>query len=125
MTETEAPSAHHGGVANFYRKAEHFSIEELCLHDPNTTRFQLVTGQWRWYIVECYIYHNDESTIDDVAAATRDQSYRDNLLLAGEFNINLADLEVTPWLEAISDELAAAGLMDMRLHFLPQSDLWL
>ena len=32
VTVTEAPRAHHGGVAVFYHEAEHFSIEELCLN---------------------------------------------------------------------------------------------
>ena len=42
---TAAPSACHGGVTVFYRKAEHFTIEEFCLHGPNVISFQLVT--WR------------------------------------------------------------------------------
>ena len=37
------PSAHRGGVTIFYREAEHFAIEELCLHGPNVISFQQVT----------------------------------------------------------------------------------
>ena len=48
---TEAPSAHRGGVVIFYREAEHFAVEEICLHDPNVTSFNLVTGRRRWHVV--------------------------------------------------------------------------
>ena len=41
---TEVPSAHCGGVAIFYREAEHFAIEELRLHGPNVIIFQMVMG---------------------------------------------------------------------------------
>ena len=41
--------------------------------------------------------------------------------MAGEHNINIAEPEGTPRVEAIVDELAAAGIEDMGLHFLPRS----
>ena len=50
-TATAAVSAHCGSVTVFYRKAEHFAIEELHLHDPNVVGFQVVTGKRRWHIV--------------------------------------------------------------------------
>ena len=49
----------------------------------------------------------------------RDRPYRDYLLVAGDFNSNLEELEETPWSEAIMDKLTATGKMDMGLHFLP------
>ena len=48
---TEAPSAHRGGVAIFYREVEHFSVEEIYLHGLNVIRFKLVTGRRRWHVV--------------------------------------------------------------------------
>ena len=48
MAET---SAHSSDITFFYRKTEHFAIEELCLQSPNVIRFQLVTGRQRWHIV--------------------------------------------------------------------------
>ena len=41
---SEAPSAHIGGVAVFYHKAENFTLEALCLHGANVVRFQLASG---------------------------------------------------------------------------------
>ena len=67
----EAPSAHRGGVAIFYHKAEQFSIEKLHLHGPNVIKFQLVTGRQRWHVVGCYTAPRYASTVEDVAAAIR------------------------------------------------------
>ena len=116
----EALIAHHGGVAIFYRKAEHFAIKELRLHGPNIFSFQLLKGRWRWYFGGCYITPSDTLTIDDVTAAIRDQTYVAKLLVAGNLNADLVEPEVTPQCEAILYELAAAGLMYMGLHFLPR-----
>ena len=69
---TEAPSAHRGGVAIFYREAERFAIEDICLHEPNVIRFQLVTGRRRWDVVGCYIAPINDSTIEDVSETIRD-----------------------------------------------------
>ena len=44
MVDTEAPSAHIGGVAIFYRAADHFSIEALQTYRSNMVRFQLALG---------------------------------------------------------------------------------
>ena len=60
-----------GGVYIFYREAEHFAVEELCLHGLNVIRFQLVTGRWRWHVVGCYIPPRDALTIEDIIAAIR------------------------------------------------------
>ena len=125
MTATAAPSAHRGNVAIFYRKAEHFSIEELRLCGPNVTSFQMVTGRRGWHAVGCYITPSDVSIIEDIAAAIRDQPYGAELLVARDINSNLADPEDTPRAEAIEDELAATGLTDMGFHFLPRHKPWL
>ena len=51
VTAMAAPSAHCGGIVVFYDEAEHFFIEELCLHGLNVISFQLVKGRRRWNIV--------------------------------------------------------------------------
>ena len=122
---TEARSARRGGVTIFNRKAEHFAVEELCLHGPNVVSFQLVMGRRQWHVVGCYIYPSDASIIEDVAAAIRSQPYGDELLVAGDINANLEYPEGTLWLEALVDKLTASCLIDMCLHFLPQCNPWL
>ena len=93
---TKAPIPHRGNIAIFYREAEHFAIKELLLHVPNVISFQLVTGRWRWHVVEYYISPRDASTIEDVDAAIRAQPYRAEFLVAGNLNANLAEPEGTP-----------------------------
>ena len=72
-----APSAHRGGVAIFYRKAEHFATKELHLHGPNVISFQMVTGRRR-----C-------RKIEEVATAIRGRPYGSELLVARNLNANL------------------------------------
>ena len=80
--------------------------------------------QW-WYVVGCYIAPRDAPTIEDVAAAIRDQPYGSELLVAGDLNANLADPEVILQGKAIAYDLVASSLLDMGLHLLPQNKLWL
>ena len=71
VTATEAPSAHRGGIVILYRKAEHFTVEELRLHGPNVITFQLVMGRRQWHVVGCYIDSSNASNIEDVNVAIR------------------------------------------------------
>ena len=68
----------------------------------------------------CYIDPSNDLTIEYVVAFIMVQHYRAKLMVAGDLNINLKDPGVTPRSEAIADKLAAAGLLNMGLHFLPQ-----
>ena len=77
------------------------------------------------HIVGLYISPSDASTIEYVAAAIRAWPCEAEILVAGDLNVNLAELEGTPRGEAITDELGEAGLVDMVLHFLPQHKPWL
>ena len=86
---TTAPSAHHGGVAVLYRKAEHFSTEELHLHSPKVIRFHLVTGRQRWNIAGWYIAPSNASDIKDAVSAIMDRPYGAKLLVADYLNANL------------------------------------
>ena len=69
-----------------------------------------------------YIAPRNASTIEDVAVAIRDQPYGAELLVAGNLNSNLAETECTLRVEAITDEITEAGLMNMGLHFLPRRE---
>ena len=44
VVASESPSAHSGGVAVFYRAAEHLSVEALQIYGVNVVRFQLALG---------------------------------------------------------------------------------
>ena len=84
-----------------------------------------MTGRRKWHVVGCYIALSNALTIEYVTADIKDQPYGAELLVARNFNINLAYPEGTPQGEAIADELAVTGLMDMGIHFLPQCKTWL
>ena len=122
---TAAPSAHRDGVTVFYHEAEHFATEELRLHGTNNLRFQLVTGRRRQHVAGCYIAPIDASIVEDITAAIRARTYGAELLVSGDLNVNITEPEGTPRGEAIADELTAAGLEDMGMHFLPRRKPWL
>ena len=71
VAATEAPILHCGRLAVLYPKAEHLSLEALCLHGPNVVSFQMVTGQHQWHVVGCYIAPNYVSTIEKIVASIR------------------------------------------------------
>ena len=59
----DVPSRHHGGAALFYKEAPRFAVETHQQHVPNFIIFQLVMGEWRWYVVGCYLAPSDASTL--------------------------------------------------------------
>ena len=85
----------------------------------------MVTGRRMWHVVGCYISPINTSTIYNVTASIRDRTYGDKLMVAGNLNANLSESEGTPQGKSIVDELAAAGIVDMGLHLIPQHKPWL
>ena len=119
------PIYHHGGVAVFYREAEHFTIEDIRIHGLNIISLQMVMGRRWWHIVEWYISPSNTSNIEDVVVSIRSWPNGAELLLARDLNANLEEPEVTLRLEAIGWELTADGLVDMAMHLLPRHKPWL
>ena len=62
-------------------------------------------------------------TIEDIVAAISGRLQGGELLVYGNFNVDLNNPEGTAHAEEISVELAAAGLEDMSTHFLPRRNL--
>ena len=77
-------------VAIFHRPAPHFMVEAVQQFGPNGIRFQLATGEWRWYIVGCYLAPGDTLAIERVVKALRERPKGAELLMAGDLNINFA-----------------------------------
>ena len=84
------PSLHCRGVSVFYCKAEHFTLEALCLHVPNVARFHLAPGGKWWHVVGCYITLEGVLTTETVIAAISQRLCGAELLVASDFNANLA-----------------------------------
>ena len=124
VVTTDAPSPHRGGVAIFHRPAPHFEVEAVQKFGQNVIGFQLATGERRWYIVGCYLAPDNTSTIETVVEAIRERPKGAELMVAGDFNINLAATEGYQRGESIATTFATEGLEDMAPHFLLQQRLW-
>ena len=92
VVATYAPSQHRGGVAIFYRSELHFTVEAVEKSGPNVIDLQIATGARQWYIVGVYLAPNNTATMERVIKAIRSQPRGEELLVAGDFNVNLATL---------------------------------
>ena len=121
---TDAPSRHRGGVAIFYRSAPHFVVEVVEKFVPNVIGFQLTTGARRWYIVGVYLAPEDTTTMERVSEAIWSKPRGAELLVTGNFNVDLAAPEGGWRAENIATALATEGLEDLERHFLPRENRW-
>ena len=86
----DAPSRHRGGVTLFYRSEPHFMVEAVEKFGPNVLGFQLATGAQRWYIIWVYIAPEDTDTMERVVAAIQKKPQGAELMVAGDFNADIA-----------------------------------
>ena len=91
---------------------------------PKAVGFHLETGDCLWYIIRCYLVPDNTSTIESVVAFLKERPRGDKLLVSGDLNVNLADLEGDRREEETSAALMAAVLEYMFSHFLPQRISW-
>ena len=91
---------------------------------PNVIGLQLATWARRWYIVGVYLAPEDTTTMERVVEAIRRKPRGAELLMAGDFNVNIAASEGDRRAEDIATEVATAGLEDMARHFLPREKRW-
>ena len=75
--------------------------------------FQVVTGERRWYIVGAYVAPEDEVTMETVVAALGRKPRGAELMVAGDFNVDITAPERNRRAENIVTDLATAGLEDM------------
>ena len=118
VVTTDALSQHRGGVAVFHWPAPHFTVKAVQKFRLNVVVFQLVTRARRWYIVGCYLTPDDTSTIERVVEALNERPKGDELLVAGDFNADLAEQEGERRGEDIAAALATEGLEEMLAHLL-------
>ena len=79
---------------------------------------------WRWYIVGAYIAPKDTTTMERVVEAIQRKPRGAELLVVGDFNVDIAAPEGDRRAEDIATELATAELEDMARHFLPREKRW-
>ena len=90
----------------------------------NVIGFHLVTEARRWYIVGVYLAPENTETMERVSKAIRCRPRRAELLVAGDFNADLATQEGDRRAEASATSLATEGLEDMARNFLPRDRRW-
>ena len=95
-------------------------MEEVRQYGPNVISVKVVSGRMRWYIVGSYIAPDDAQTIERVLMALGDQPAGTALVVAGDLNTNLGEVEGNRRGAEISAALTEAGLEDMSAHFLPR-----
>ena len=71
-----------------------------------------------------YIAPEDTTTMERVVEAIQRKPRGAELMVAGDFNVDIAAPEGDWRAEDIAAELATAGLEDMAQHFLPQEKRW-
>ena len=120
----EALSQHRGGVAIFYWPSPLFAVESVRQFGPNIVGFQMSTGARRWYIIGCYLYPGDTSTIESVVATLKERPRGTTLIVGEGLNTNLSDPENNGRGIEIAAVLTEAGLEDMTAHFLPRQRRW-
>ena len=84
----------------------------------------MVSGQRRWYIIGCYLAPDDAQTIERVVTSLGDQPKRTALVVAGDLNTDLGEVECDRRGAEISAAITEAGLEDMAAHFLPRQRRW-
>ena len=82
--------------------------------------FQVETWERRWHIVGAYIASEDEVTMETVIAAIGRKPPGAELMVAGDFNVDILAQEGNRRAENIATDLATAGVEDMAQHFMPR-----
>ena len=99
-------------------------VEAVEKFGPNVIRFQLATGARQWYILGVYLAPKDTTTMERVSEAIQSKPRGAELLVPGDFNVDLASPEGDRRAEDIATSLATEGLEDMARHFLPRESRW-
>ena len=117
---TDATNQHRSGVALFYRLTPHFVVEAVERCGPNVMVFQVVKEERRWHIVGAYVAPEDKVTMEMVVKAIRRRPPGAEVMVAGDFNVDILAPEGRR-AENIATDLATAGVEDMAQHFMPRA----
>ena len=77
-------------------------MEAFQANGENVVRFQLASGDRRWYIVGYYLAPDDALTIEDVVTAIGKQTWWSMLLVVRDFNTKLSAPEGQEWEKKIA-----------------------
>ena len=69
VVATLAPSRHRGGFTILYWDSPNFAVKAIHQFGVNIIACELVTKEWCWYILGCYLAPGDGVTIWNMEAA--------------------------------------------------------
>ena len=119
MIVSDGRSRHHGGMALFYKESSRFAVEAQQQHGLNFVNFQLVKGRGLWHVVGYYLAPRGTSTLESVVTEIVHRPRGAELLIAGDFNIDLEFMDVNERNYEIASVMVTEGLKYMMEHFLP------
>jgi hypothetical protein len=121
VTASNAPSAHQGGIALFWRPNKLYEVKDWQICGLNVLPFMLVTGSQHFFAVGCYISPNNLGTLATIKQAWNECPCGHTPILLGDLNINLC----SPWdkrdvkiAEVVEDVM---GLTNLSQHFRQRS----
>jgi hypothetical protein len=118
---SDAPSAHQGGIALFWRANKTYKVKDWRICRPNVLSFVVVTRSQCFYVVGCYILPTNLSTLPQVEQTLNECLKGHTPLLIGDLNINLCaprDGRDEMIAEVVKD---VCGLTNLSKHFLQHS----
>ena len=68
-------------------------MEAIQKFGLNVFGFHLAMGEQRWYISGCYLAPDDTSTIEIFVSTLKERPRGAELLVVGDFNVNLSEPE--------------------------------
>ena len=69
MVYSDAPSQHRRGMDIFYQDSPHLAVEDHQQHGPNVFIFHMAKRGRLWFIPECYLATDYDSSIEKVVRA--------------------------------------------------------
>jgi hypothetical protein len=112
-----APSAHQGGIALFWRPNKSYVVKDWRIGGPNMLTLVLVTGSYQFFAVGCYIPPNNLSMLTTIKQAWNECPRGHIPLILGDMNVNLhsprdkRDEQIAEVVEGVM------GLTDLSQHF--------
>jgi exonuclease III len=117
VVASEAPSAHQGGLALCWKESPLYELEEWKFWSPHVLSFRLITGEFKFWVVGCYIPPTSLAELEFVRKACDAQPKGFKPLLIGDFNIDLDSPRDTRD-EEIAEEIDFRELECLSAHFL-------
>ena len=106
-------------MALLAREHEAYELEETRFFGPNVLAFRLITAGAKFYVVGCYFQLSDLKSLDQAIEAHKQCPKGFELLLLGDFNINL-DTPRNTRDERIAEQCDYWNLVDMSTQFTQQ-----